>query len=70
MDCLKYFREDGNKLELNGLKTISEIKEELIYKSGKDYFRAFDYYLQYFEEIINQKKSRKHGEQKSEFISS
>ena len=70
LDCLKYFREDGNKLELNGLKTISEIKEELIYKSGKEYFNAFNHYLQYFEEIINQKKSRKHGEQKSEFISS
>ena len=58
LDCLKYFRGNGDKLELIGLKTISEIKEELISKTGKEYFNTFAHFLQNFEEIINKKKAR------------
>jgi len=62
IDCLKYFREDKEALkivELNGLKKISSIKEELITEHGNDYFGAFINYLQNFEVIINNKRGRK-----------
>ena len=41
IDCLKYFGEDKEALkigELNGLKKISAIKEELIMDHGNEYF--------------------------------
>ena len=58
---MKYFREDEEafKDELNGFKTISSIKEELIMKHGKEYVKIFIDYLHNFEEIINNKKARK-----------
>ena len=48
IDCLKYFREDKEALkigELNGLKKISSIKEELIMEHGTDYFETFINYI-------------------------
>jgi hypothetical protein len=62
IDCLKYFREDKEALnigELNGLKQISSIKEELITEHGNEYFEIFINYLQNFEDIINNKRARK-----------
>ena len=62
IDCLKYFREDKEALnigELNGLKQISSIKEELITEHGNDYFETFNNYLQNFEDIIYNKRGRK-----------
>jgi len=68
-DCLKYFREDKEALligELNGLKKISSIKEELIREHGSDYVETFVNYLQNFEEIINNKRGRKRRKEKNE----
>ena len=67
IDCLKYFREDKEALnigELNGLKQISSIKEELIMKHGNEYFEIFKNYLQNFEDIINNKRERKKRKEK------
>ena len=67
IDCLKYFREDKEALligELNGLKKISSIKEELITEHGNDYVDTFINYLQNFEEIINNKRGRKRRKEK------
>jgi hypothetical protein len=61
IECLKYFREDEEGLnleELNGFKKISLIKDELIKKHGNDYIEMFIHYLNNFEEIINNKKGR------------
>ena len=61
IECLKYFREDKEGLnleELNGFKKISLIKDELIKKHGIDYVEMFIHYLNNFEEIINNKKGR------------
>ena len=61
IECLKYFREDEEGLnleELNGFKKISLIKDELIKKHGNDYAEIFIHYLNNFEEIINNKKGR------------
>ena len=68
IDCLKYFREDKEALkigELNGLKQISSIKEELIMKHGNEYFEIFINYLQNFEDIINNKRARKRRKEKN-----
>ena len=68
IDCLKYFREDKEALnigELNGLKQISSIKEELIMKHGNEYFETFINYLQNFEDIINNKRARKRRKEKN-----
>jgi len=61
IECLKYFREDEEGLnieELNGFKKISLIKDEFIKKHGNDYIEMFIHYLNNFEEIINNKKGR------------
>ena len=61
IECLKYFREDEEALnieELNGFKKISLIKDELIKKHGNDYAEMLIHYLNNFEEIINNKKGR------------
>ena len=68
IDCLKYFREDKEALkigELNGLKQISSIKEELIMEHGTEYFETFINYLQNFEDIINNKRARKRRKEKN-----
>ena len=68
IDCLKYFREDKEALkigELNGLKQISSIKEELIMAHGTEYFETFINYLQNFEDIINNKRARKRRKEKN-----
>ena len=61
LDCLKYFREDKKAFieELNGLTTISEIKDMIMSKNGKEYFDILIDYLQTFEDKINTKKARK-----------
>ena len=61
LDCLKYFREDKNTYieELNGLTTISEIKDIIKDKNGVEYLDIFIDYLQTFEDKINTKKARK-----------
>jgi len=67
IDCLKYFSEDKEALkigELNGLKQISAIKEELIKEHGNEYFEIFINYLQNFEDIINNKRERKKRKEK------
>ena len=71
LECLKYFREDKEALkfeELNGLKQISSIKEELIMKHGNEYFETFINYLQNFEGIINNKRGRKRRKENKNFI--
>ena len=68
IDCLRYFREDKEALkigELTGLKKISAIKEELITEHGNEYFETFIYYLQNFEDIINNKRARKRRKEKN-----
>ena len=68
IDCLKYFREDKEALkigELNGLKKISSIKDDLITAHGNDYFETFINYLQNFEDIINNKRARKRRKEKN-----
>ena len=62
IDCLKYFIEDDKSYEideLNGFIRISSIKEDLIKEHGEEYANILIYYLENFEEIINNKKERK-----------
>ena len=71
IECLKYFREDEEALnieELNGFKKISLIKDELIKKHGNDYVEMLIHYLNNFEEIINNKKGRNRRKEPGEKI--
>ena len=59
-ECLRYFREDSiNIKELNGYQRLSSIKKKLIEKHGEEYINSLIHYLKHFEEIINNKKSRR-----------
>ena len=60
LDCLKCFRGDKvNIKELNGFKKFVLIQDEIIKKNDKEYADMLLYYLRNFQEIINNKKSRK-----------
>ena len=62
LQCLKHFRGELFINELNGLKTFNQIKDDILKKypdDGEEYIEILDYYLQNYEEIINNKKARK-----------
>lgn len=48
-----------NIKELNGFKNFVLIQDEIIKKNDKEYADMLLYYLRNFQEIINNKKSRK-----------
>ena len=61
IQCLKHFRGEKNIELLKGLKCFNEYKEEIIDKykdEGNDYFNNLNYYINNYERIINQKRSR------------
>ena len=62
LQCLRHFRGELYIDELNGLKTFNQIKDDILKKypeDGEEYIEILDYYLQNYEEIINNKKARK-----------
>ena len=56
LDCLKFFR-GGDKCtkELEGFKTISTVKEQLLKENGEEYVNHFEEKIQNLEEVINEK---------------
>ena len=59
LDCLKYFTGDIIIKELEGFIKFSSLEEKIKNKHGKSYLDLMIYYLKGFQEIINNKKSRK-----------
>ena len=62
IQCLKHFRGEESNGLLNGLKCFKNMKEEIIndYKEdGDEYYEVLQYYLNNFETIINNKRTRK-----------
>ena len=62
LDCLKHFRGDIVIDELIGLNTFDNEKKVILDKyveDGADYVELLEYYLKNFEEIVNNKRSRK-----------
>ena len=62
MQCLNHFSGANFINELKGLKCFNQIKTDILqqYKEdGEEYIKALDYYFNNFEEIINNKRSRK-----------
>jgi hypothetical protein len=60
--CLKHFRGEEHNELLDGLKCFKDIKDEILdqYKEdGDEYYEVLEYYLNNFEEIINNKRPRK-----------
>ena len=62
IECLKHFRGEKNINELEGLKCFNDIKDHIIEKypiDGKEYITYLEYYMNNFETIINNKRSRR-----------
>ena len=60
--CLRHFINQESINELEGMKCFNEIKNDLLEKfpqDGEEYIDSLDIYLKNFEELINNKKSRK-----------
>ena len=60
--CLKHFRGEYYINELEGLKCFNDIKNDIIKKypkDGEEYIEYLNYYINNFETIINNKRSRK-----------
>ena len=60
--CLKHFRGEEHNELLDGLKCFKDIKDEILdqYKEdGDEYYEVLEYYLNNFEDIINNKRGRK-----------
>ena len=64
IDVLKHFRGSEEIDVLNGLKKFNSIKAE--FESDKDYLNLLDYYIMNYENIINNKNSKK--ERKTSFF--
>ena len=61
IQCLKHFRGEMQIDLLEGLTCFKDIKDEIKneYKEeGKEYYETLEYYLNKFEEIINNKRAR------------
>ena len=58
MDCLTFFRGDKYFEELEGLKNLESVKQDLMIENGEEYANHFVYYIKNYEDIIN-KKSKK-----------
>ena len=62
IQCLKHFRGEEKIDLLDGLKCFKDIKNDIIdkyEKDGDEYYNTLNYYLNNYERIINNKKSRK-----------
>ena len=60
--CLKHFRGEEHNELLDGLKCFKDMKNEILnqYKEdGDEYYEVLEYYLNNFEDIINNKRPRK-----------
>jgi hypothetical protein len=67
IECMKHFIGQSSIKELEGMKCFNEIKDNLLEKyidDGNEYISSLEYYLNNYEEIINNKKSRKPRKQK------
>ena len=62
IQCLKHFRGEEKIDLLDGLQCFKDIKNDIIdkyEKDGDEYYNTLNYYLNNYERIINNKKSRK-----------
>ena len=66
LECLEHFRGSKNITILNGMHKLNDILEE--YKEEPDYASNLEYYLNNYEIIINNKKSRKKRKNKSKNV--
>ena len=60
IDCMNHFIGKNHIDILNGLKCYKDLKEEIIkkYEDGEEYSQCLEFYLNNFEEIVNNKKAR------------
>ena len=63
LDCLSHFRGTKNFKELDGLKPFSDYLNK--HRADEDYNKQLEYYLNNFEEKIDNKRSRKSKKDKN-----
>jgi uncharacterized protein YsxB (DUF464 family) len=65
VDCLEHFR--GSKIvkELEGIKNLKNYLKELKIKNDDNYCTIFKYFVNNFETIIKEKKSRIRNKKKN-----
>ena len=57
IDCLRHFRGSKKIEELEGMNGFDNIKSK--YENDEDYLKSLEYYIMNYEEIINNKRTRK-----------
>ena len=55
IECLKHFRGEIYFTELEGLRDLENVKDEIIKEHGEKYFEHFNYYINNYEKIIEKK---------------
>ena len=64
IDCLKHFRGSKKIEELKGLNTFEYAKKK--YKDDEDYLKSLENFIMRYEEIMNNKRTRKRKENKKD----
>ena len=59
IDCLKHFRGELYYTELEGLRYLENVKDEIIKEHGEKYLEHFNYYITNYEKIIEKKCQNK-----------
>ena len=63
LDCLKHFRRSTYIKELDGMKDIDFLKDK--FSEDKEYLKSLNYYFMNFEDITNNKKTRKNKKKRN-----
>ena len=70
VDCLEHFRGSKKVKELEGIKNLKHYLKELKIKHDDNYCTIFKYFVNNFESIIKEKKSRIRNKKKVKIIES
>ena len=65
VDCLEHFRGSKKVKELEGIKNLKNYLKELKIKHDDNYCTIFKYFVNNFETIIKEKKSRIRNKKKN-----
>ena len=58
LDCLKHFRGSEKIVELDGINNLKDYLKNQVVGGGENYCTIFKYFINNFETIIKEKKSR------------
>ena len=70
LDCLKHFRGSEKIVELDGINNLKDYLKNQIINDDENYCTIFKYFINNFETIIKEKKSRIRNKKKVKTIES